>query len=83
MTFSGTGEIREKLYRSYGVSTCMSRKFIALVTLLLATSVFAEDRLSVFSTSKGAGIGMAHDWNSHWATELSIAAERSAPASSR
>jgi outer membrane protein W len=53
----------------------MRVKFIALATLLLATSVFAQDRLLVFAISKGAGIGMAHDWNSHWTTELSIAAE--------
>jgi outer membrane protein W len=53
----------------------MRRKFIALATLFLATSVFAQDHLSVFGISKGAGIGMAHDWNSHWTTELSMAIE--------
>ena len=54
----------------------MRPKLVALATLVLALSVFAQDRLSVFGISKGAGIGMAHDWNHHWTTELSIATER-------
>jgi hypothetical protein len=53
----------------------MRRKFIALATLALATSLSAQDRLSVFGISRGAGIGMAHDWNVHWTTELSIATQ--------
>ena len=68
----------------------MRLRFIAVASLLLAPSLFAEDHLHIFVSdlgyasskyygdewSGGVGIGLSHVWNPRWSIEGSIAMER-------